>query len=378
MSFTKMSSGFLVPPRIPEATTTLLLALLIACNPEPADTAPVSDTGETDTDTDADADTDTDTDTDLPGGVSTLAGSGEMANIDGVGGAAAFYEPKAIALGPDGNLYTAGMTDAVRVVTMQGEVSTLGLSGRGPSTTSGMAVDADGALYIADSDQHCIFRIADGVSQVFAGSCGGSGMNDGGAALLKRPRGMDFDDDGNLIVADTENMRIRSISPDGVASTLAGVDGIGGPTEGPVASAVVYYPLDVAVADDGAVYFTGLDNCVRRVASGRVENVAGLCQNWSSEGTQDGAAANARFNSPFALAFAPTGELYVSDSFNDRIRVLSADMAEVTTLTGSERGYADGSLDEALFDVPRGIALDAEGNLFVADSVNHRIRVVVQ
>ncbi len=352
----------------------LLLALLIACGPAAENDPSVSDTAD-DTDT---ADT---TDTDIPAfpnGVSTLAGSGQMANIDGLGVEAAFNEPKAMALGPDGALYVGGGDGAIRRITMEGEVSTLSLSGPSRTESAGMAIDAQGAIYVSDAQQHCIHRIQDGVAEVFAGSCGTAGMADGPEPLLSRPRGMAFDAEGNLILADSENMRIRSIDPDGVASTVAGIGGYGGPSEGPVDSAGVYYPLAVAIHPDGSVFFTGLDNCVRRVAEGQVEDIAGLCQNYSSEGREDGAADQARFFAPYGIAFDSQGRLIVSDSFNSRTRVLSADLGQVSTLTGSIEGYADGSLDEALFDLTRGIVIDAGDNLFVADSVNHRIRVVVE
>jgi sugar lactone lactonase YvrE len=366
----------------------LLLATLIACNPDPGepadtgDTADAGDTGDTaDTaDTTEPEDTGDTGDTADPGptgSVSTLAGSGVMDTVDGSGTDAAFREPKVLALGPDGLLYVGGGAEALRVVTMDGEVSTLSFEGPTPGDYGGMAIDASGAVYVSDPDQHCIIRIADGRSEAFAGSCGRAGFADGASSLLSRPRGLSFDADGNLLLADSENMRIRSITPDGVASTIAGVEDFGGPTEGPVSSARLYYPLDVAEAQDGAIYFTGLDNCVRRVSGGQVEDVAGLCQNYSSDGTADGAAASARFHGPYNIAFDAQQRLFVSDSFNSSIRVLSADLSQVSTLTGGMEGYLDGTLEDARFDLTRGIAFDAEGTLFVADSNNNVLRTVV-
>ncbi len=357
--------------------TILIPLLLSACGSgEPLqDSIALRDTGEESDSGDTAADPDIPT---FPQGVSTLAGSGAMTTIDGVGAEAAFHEPKAMALSPDGDLYVAGMTDAVRVVSMDGEVRSLAFDGPRPSEVAGMAFGPDGALYLSDNAQHCILRISEGASQVFAGTCGSPGFADGAVALFHRPRGLSFDADGDLILADSENMRLRSIDPDGVASTLAGIDSFSGPTEGPVSTAMVYFPLDVAIADDGVVYFSGLDNCIRRVAAGQVEDVAGLCQNYSSLGTNDGSAEAARFTAPFNIAFDSAGRLIISDSFNSRIRVLSADRTEVSTLTGDTPGYRDGALDEALFDVTRGIAIDRGDNLFVADSVNNLVRVVVE
>ena len=86
----------------------------------------------------------------------------------------------------------------------------------------------------------------------------------------------------------------------------------------------------------------------------------------------------ARFDTPLDIAFTPNGELVIADSFNDTLRILSADLSTVRTLTGSEPGYRDGALEDALFEIPRSVTTDAAGRIYVADSVNHMIRVVVQ
>lgn len=314
---------------------------------------------------------------DFPQGVSTLAGSDEMASIDGIGDAAAFHEPKSIALGDDGILVVVGGDGAIRLVSMDGSVQTWSFEGATLTDAGGLAVDESGAMYVSDPQQHCIVRVDGRLGEVFAGTCGESGMMDGADALFTRPRGLAFDAQGNLLVADSENMRIRSISPNGTVSTVAGVDGFGGPTEGSVSTAALYFPLDLAVHQNGDVYFSGLDNCIRRIHDGQVENIAGLCQNYSSDGSADGVAGDARFYGPFDIAFLDEDTLIVSDSFNDRLRMLSLDTQTVTTLTGEGTGYLDGALDQALFSVPRSVAVDRLGNVFVADSVNHRIRVVV-
>lgn len=313
---------------------------------------------------------------DFPAGVSTLAGSDTMASIDGLGTAAAFSEPKTIALRADGVLVVVGGDGQVRTVEQDGMVQTLSYSGAALSDAGGLAIDADGAIYVSDPQQHCIVRIEDGVGDVFAGTCGTPGMAEGSSALLMRPRGLTFDGAGNLLVADSENMRIRSISPDGVVSTLAGIDSFSAPTEGSVSSASLYFPIDIAVHASGDIYFSGLDNCIRRIRDDQVENMAGLCQNYSSDGSEDGAPEDARFYAPFDITFADTEVLIISDSFNDRIRLYSIEEESVSTLSGSSAGYLDGSLDEALYEIPRAVAVDRQGNLFVADSINHRIRVV--
>ena len=88
-------------------------------------------------------------------------------------------------------------------------------------------------------------------------------------------------------------------------------------------------------------------------------------------------SVDARFDTPLDIAFTPAGELVIADAFNDSLRVLSADLSTVRTLTGSDAGFQDGSLEDALFEIPRSVTVDESGNIYVADSVNNRIRVVV-
>ena len=289
----------------------------------------------------------------LPVGVSTLAGA-EMDQP--------FREPKDVALAPDGSLVIVEWSSTVRVVQSDGSVSELPAANSSLTEASGVAVDAEGAVYVSDPALHCIFRIADGQTTVFAGTCGSPGFKDGGEALFQRPRGLAFDDQGNLLVTDTENMGVRSVDPSGVASTVTDQ---------------LYYPFDVVYTDSG-LFVVGLDHCVRRVSGGAVEDVAGLCQNWGNTGEDDGLGVDARFDTPMNLAVDADGALLIADTFNDRLRRVDPGTGEVTTLTGIEPGFADGLLDEALFDAPRGLAVDAWGNIYIADSLNHRIRVVVR
>ena len=144
-----------------------------------------------------------------------------------------------------------------------------------------------------------------------------------------------FDLDGNLIVADASNSRIRSISPNGVTSTIAGVDAFGLIEDGPALSSIVYFPISVTVDEDNNIYFSGLDNCVRRIVDGEVETLAGLCQNYSNVGTDDGAALDSRFDLPRGLYFNSHDELMIADASNSRIRILSSDLSEVSTMAGT-------------------------------------------
>jgi hypothetical protein len=193
-----------------------------------------------------------------------------------------------------------------------------------------------------------------GDAGVLAGD-GRMGVRDGEAssARFSDPFGVAVAPDGGLLVADgVDAHRIRRIGPDGRVSTVAG--GARGLNDGPAAGARFDTPSGVAVGADGSVYVadTG-NNAIRRIApDGTVSTLAGGGQS----GLADGTGVNARFNGPLAVAAGPDGKLFVADTYNDRIRVLTSD-GRVTTLAGSGGfGLLDGPAAGARFDTPCGIA----------------------
>ena len=210
------------------------------------------------------------------------------------------------------------------------------------------------------------------VVDVLAGD-GHAGIADADAAHARfsDPFGVAVEADGTVYVADAgDAQRIRRVSVDGVVSTVAGstagfADGVG-------AAAQFDTPSGIAVGPDGAVYVadTG-NNAIRRVtAAGVVSTIAG----GHSAGYRDGIVLDAEFNGPVGIAVEPSGRIIVADTYNDRIRAIDIH-GSVTTLAGSgEQGHLDGPALDAQFDTPCGVAVDRAGNIFVADSGNGLLR----
>ncbi len=207
-----------------------------------------------------------------------------------------------------------------------------------------------------------------------AGSTG-SGMQDGPAQLARfsDPFGIVMDNNGNTYVADAgENNRIRKITAEGIVSTFAGAQE--GFADGLAGAAAFNTPSGMAIDGAGNIYVadTG-NNAIRKITpQGTVSTLAGD----GKAGYRDGAAAQARFNGPIGVAVDSTGKVYVADTYNDRIRVISTD-GSVSTIAGGDRpGYQDGLAMEALFDTPCSLVVNAQGEILVADSRNNAIRKI--
>ena len=235
------------------------------------------------------------------------------------------------------------------------------------SRPTGLAVDGSGKIYVADTDNHRI-RVVDG-GQVSTLAGAGAGLVDGplADARFNQPAGLAVDGTGRIYVADAGNDRIRVIE-NGVVSTFAGT--IFGYKDGPADQAAFASPLDIAVDAAGtSVYVADSKNHrVRRISSNSVTTIAGTGQN----GLLDGAALLARFDGPSGIAF-DGASLYVADIANTRIRVING--GQVSTFAGSTDGFKDGPAATAQFNFPGGVLFDSTRNaVFVADLYGQRIR----
>ncbi len=341
--------------------------------------------------------------------ISTYAGNGS-AGFSGDGGMATLAQldgPNGLALDAAGNLYIADKNNnRIRVVSTDGGIATIAGNGAagfwGDEGTArdaalnnpeGVALDAAGNLYIADTLNNRVRRVtADGTIKTFAGVGHGNVFGDNGPAVaagLVLPTGVAVDRLGKVYISDFGNSRIRVVSPPGIISTVAG-DANGAPLIGDqnAISAALNGPTGVAVDSQGNVYFTegsigsgtGLaegDFRVWKVTADGVLNVlagTGLAS-YSGDG---GSSATAQLDNPSSVALDTAGNLYIADTRNHRIRKVTP-AGIISTVAGSgvkgfsgDRGAAVG----AQLNSPQGIAVDPNGNLLIADTGNSRIRRV--
>ncbi len=243
----------------------------------------------------------------------------------------------------------------------------------------GIAVDTNGTVYVADTGNNTIRKITtNGVVSTLAGLAGHPGSNDGHgpSARFRNPWGVAVDAAGNVFVADMSNDTIRKIRPDGTVYTFAGQAGTIGSIDGFGNDAQFNNPFAIAVDSADNVYVADSANdVIRKITPSRaVSTLAGLAGN---VGNTDGSGSTARFWNPQGLVVDNAGNIYVADTGNDTIRKITP-MGAVTTFAGvpGVSGTADGEGKDARFNGPGGVTADGVGVIYVADTNNHAIRKI--
>ena len=320
--------------------------------------------------------------------VTTFAGSGAFGSTDATGIAASFHFPTGVCTDAAGNVYVADReNDKIRKISSAGVVSTLAGSGVSGSTdATGIAasfyypysvcIDTSGNIYVADANNNKIRKINPaGVVSTFAGS-GAIGSTDatGSAASFYSPRGICTDVIGNVYVADVGNHKIRKINSVGVVSTFAG-SGIAGSTDATGIAASFAFPIGVCADATGNVYVADYNNHkIRKISpTGVVSTFAGS----GVIGSTDTTGIAASFNYPTGVCIDSTGNVYVADYNNHKIRKISP-TGEVSTFAGTgASGSTDAAGISASFSSPFGVCSDAAGNIYVGDAGNNKIRKIL-
>ncbi len=331
----------------------------------------------------------------------TSAGNG-VQGFSGDGGVSTLAQMKqatSVAVDAAGNIYIADYIDnRIRKVSTSNIITTIagtgtpGLSGDGGlavnaklNNPAGISVDASGNIYIADFSNNRIRKInTSGIISTIAGYTTAAGFSgDGGiatSAQLSGPNGVVADAAGNIFIADYYNNRIRKINTSGFISTIAGTSTAGYSGDGgPATAAKINAPAAIIKDASGNIYFAEyLNHCIRMIdPSGTISTFAGTggVSGFSGDG---GPATSAKLFDPAGLIMDAAGNMFIADSYNNRIRKVNV-TGNISTICGTGvAGYSGDAGLAALAKIyrPNGVATDASGNVFIADLGNYRVRVI--
>lgn len=336
------------------------------------------------------------------GNVSTIAGTGNQDYTEGGGQAidADISLPTGIAIDNTGNIYFSEVgnsvvhkiaTDGI-ITTVAGMVGQFGFSGDGDIATSaklnfptGIGVDTDGNLYICDKENHRIRKVdTSGNITTVAGNGTEGSDGDGGQAIsaqLNTPQGVVIDADGNLYICDDLNNKIRKVNINGIITTIAGTGGYGfSGDDGLATAAELKGPVDIDIDNAGNIFFADDDRIRKIDLNGIITTVAGK-QSFDEFNGDGGLAIDAKFNEPRGVIVDASGNIFITDSSNHRIRKVTTDGIINTIVGTGSFGFFGGGFNgdgqsgtDTQLKSPSDIVIDGAGNIIIADYKNHRIR----
>lgn len=336
--------------------------------------------------------------------LSNFAGSGQNILKDGTMSISGFNYPTSIVLNKDGDIIVVdSYNNCIRKISGDSVTTIAGSIDKKDSYGFPMGdyvdgdalkakfnrpkdavVDSQGNIFISDSGNNVIRKISSNKVYTFAGT-GEAGFSngEGKASKFNLPSGITIDKDDNLYVVDSLNNVIRKITPNGVVSTFAGVQGeTGGYKNGAINEAIFNEPSDVIIDNQGAFYITDSGNqVIRKIYNGQVTTISGSVKDkiensdYIEGGYEDGTASEAKYNFPKGICLTHEGVLLVADTWNNMIRTIKAD-GTVSTIAGSEIvNDSDSNENIVQLNKPTDV-LYSKGYIYICDSWNNSIRVM--
>ncbi len=318
--------------------------------------------------------------------ITTFAGTGAASDSgdNGAATAATLSGPQQLALGPDASLYICDTNNnAIRKIVPAGTISTIAQSLSGPQ---GIAVSVSSDVYISDTGNQLVKKIpSGGAIAAFAGG-GGSGLGDGGpatSAQLSKPLGLAVDGSGNVYICDSGNNLVRQVDSTGTINAFAGTGSAGTGSENVApTSCTLNGPTAVAIDASGNVYIADTGNArVRRIASGTIATFAGGGTTSGAAG-DNGPATSALLMSPDALAIDPSGNLVIADSQQDVVRIVTGSTISLLAGTYNTAGTPtgangdNGAATSAQLAQPKGVASGSGPVYYIGDTGDNKIRKV--